>query len=118
MSRTITSISSTSRIDVKDVKDVIDRYGMIEIWWDEPKEYPAGEPWDNNSFIVLYYDGESDRIIGALLEFDYKHLEKYHWTQIQTLEELPLRFNYKDHKNLSLPELIRAVVSELTTPTP
>ena len=114
MKKTTTFTLSTSRIDVKNVKDVINRYGMIEIWWDEPKEYPAGEPWDNTSFVVLYYDGESDRVIGVLLEFDYRHLREYHWAQIQTLEELPLRFNYRDYKNLTLPELIKAVVRDLT----
>ena len=35
----------------------------------------------------------------------------------QMLEELPLRFNYKDHRNLNLPELIKVVVKELTTST-
>ena len=118
MPRMTTSTLSTSPIEVKE-DDIIDRYGVIlEIWWADPQGPFSADQWKNSDFLYLYTDiDDLSRHYGLLIEKPYNDLSERDWTQIQTLEELPLRFNYKDHKNLTLPELIKVVVSELTTPT-
>ena len=109
-----TSTLSTFHIDESAVRN--DHY--LEIWWAYPKKWAEGDYWEDSGFIVVFYDGDTnERPLGVLLEADIENLSQEDWSQIQTLEELPLRFNYKDHKNLTLPELIRVVVKELTTPT-
>ena len=88
----------------------------FEIWWNKPKYGPEGEPWKDIPWIVVFYDGEGyDRPIALLLEIFPQNLHKLtpkDWEQLKTLEELPVRFEYKGHKNLNLYELLKIVIPE------
>jgi hypothetical protein len=37
------------------------------------------------------------------------------WKEIGTLEELPVRFNYKEYKNLTLPQLINLIIQDIAS---
>ncbi len=115
MTKTTISTLSTFHIDESAIRS--DHY--LEIWWAYPERWTEGDYWGDSNFIVIFYDGDTnEKPLGVLLEADIENLSQEDWTQIQTLEKLPLRFNYKTRKNLSLSELIKVVVGELTTLKP
>jgi len=86
----------------------------LEIWWAEAKEAPEGDYWKDSDFIVVFYDGDGEeKPIGVLLEADIKDITMEMWKEIWTLQELPVRFNYKDYRNLTLPQLINLILKDI-----
>ena len=86
----------------------------LEIWQAEAKEAPEGDYWKDSDFIVVFYDGDGEeKPIGVLLEADIKDITMEMWKEIWTLQELPVRFNYKDYRNLTLPQLINLIIKDI-----
>jgi hypothetical protein len=110
MKKMDTSSLSTFHIDERNVRN--DWY--LEIWWTEAKEAPEGDYWKDSDFIVVFYDGDGEeKPIGVLLEADIKDITMEMWKEIWTLQELPVRFNYKDYRNLTLPQLINLIIKDI-----
>jgi len=112
MKKMDTSSLSTFHIDERNVRN--DWY--FEIWWAEAKEAPEGDYWKDSDFIVVFYDSDGEeKPIGVLLEADIKNITMEMWKEIWTLQELPVRFNYKDYTNLTLPQLINLIIKDINS---